>query len=310
MFNTTCPPTRPIQMPSSPAVPVTSRPVRLTRRAEALSVAAGVLMAVASALGLLVGGLYRDPESTASMLRGYDFVTLLVAVPLLAAALWGVQRGSVRAQLVWIGVLAYAVYNYALYVFGSAFNAAFLLDVAVFSATLAALTLALSGLDATGVAQRFSRRTPARWIAGVLALLALGLGGMWIANAIGFTVTGNLPAGSALVETPAVVHLGIALDLSVLVPAYALAAGLLWRRMAWGYPLAAMVLVAGTIHQLGYLVALPFQVRAGVPGATPIDPGEPPIALAFLVAALVLLACAGNVPGRVRLSPHRRAKTS
>src|SRR5439155_26831599 len=152
MFNTTRPPTRPIQMPSSPAVPVTSRPVRLTRRAEALSVAAGVLMAVASALGLLVGGLYRDPESTASMLRGYDFVTLLVAVPLLAAALWGVQRGSVRAQLVWIGVLAYAVYIYALYVFGSAFNAAFLLDVAVFSATLAALTLALSGLDATGVA--------------------------------------------------------------------------------------------------------------------------------------------------------------
>src|SRR6266536_3160605 len=65
------------------------------------------------------------------------------------------------------------------------------------------------------------------------AFLALGLGGMWIVNFVRFAITGAAPPGSVLVETPTVVHLGYALDLSLLVPAYAFAAVLLWRRAAW-----------------------------------------------------------------------------
>ena len=53
-----------------------------------------------------------------------------------------------------------------------------------------------------------------------------------------------------------VVHLGIALDLALLVPAYAAGCVLLWRRAAWGYVIAAVVLVSGVAHQVGYLVAL------------------------------------------------------
>jgi hypothetical protein len=93
---------------------------------------------------------------------------------------------------------------------------------------------------------RVSPRMPARWISGLLAFLAVGLGGMWIANSVRFAVTGAPPPGSALVETPTVVH-------------------------------------------LGYVVAPPFQARAGVPDATAIDLGEPPIALAFLLATTALL---------------------
>jgi hypothetical protein len=278
------------EVPSARNLPTTVAAGGRLRAAVTLSVIVLVAMAAASAAGLLVDGLYQDPESTASMLRGYDVVTLLVAVPLLATALWFLRRGSVRAQMVWLGVLAYGVYNYALYLFGSAFNDLFLLHVIAFSASLSALVLALSTLDMAGVVRRISPRTPARWISGLLAFLALGLGGMWIVNAVRFAVTGIAPPGSALVETPTVTHLGYALDLSLLVPAYTLAAVLLWHRAAWGHVAAATVLVSGTIHQLGYLVALPLQVRAGVPGATAIDPGEPPIALAFLLATAALLA--------------------
>jgi hypothetical protein len=260
------------------------------RAAVTLSVVVLVAMAAASAAGLLVDGLYQDPESTTSMLRGYDLVTLLVAVPLLASALLSMRRGSVRAQLVWLGVLAYGVYNYALYLFGAAFNDLFLVYVVAFSGSLSALVLVLSTLDMARIARWISPRTPARWISGLLAFLALGLGGMWIVNSVRFAVAGTAPPGSALVETPTITHLGYALDLSLLVPAYALAAVLLWHRTAWGHVAGATVLVSGTIHQLGYLVALPFQVRAGVPDATAIDPGEPPIALAFLLAAAALLA--------------------
>ena len=72
-------------------------------------------------------------------------------------------------------------------------------------------------------------------------------------------------------------------------PGYGLAAVLLWRRRPWGYVLAAILLTSGVAHQIGYLVALPFQVAANVPGATAFDPAEPVIATGFLLASVALL---------------------
>ena len=77
-------------------------------------------------------------------------------------------------------------------------------------------------------------------MAGILAVLGLALGGLWIYHSVNFAATGTLPAGMALVEPDVVVHLGIALDLALLVPAYALAAVWLWRRVPAGYILAAL----------------------------------------------------------------------
>jgi hypothetical protein len=128
-----------------------------------------------------------------------------------------------------------------------------------------------------------------RVISGVLGLLAVGLGGMWVYHSVRFTVTGDLPTGSVLVEPDTVVHLGFVLDLALLVPAYALAAVLLWRRSGWDWVTAAVVLICGTVQQLAYVVALPFQLAADVPGARAFDPGEPLIALVFLLATVALL---------------------
>lgn len=42
------------------------------------------------------------------------------------------------------------------------------------------------------------------------------------------------------------------------------------------------------------MVALPFQVAAGIPGAVAFDPGEPFIALLYLVATALLFWGAGS----------------
>jgi hypothetical protein len=112
-------------------------------------------------------------------------------------------------------------------------------------------------------------------------LLAASLGGLWVFAALQFARTDRMPAGSALVETDSLVKLGIALDLSLLVPGYALASVLLWRRRPWGFVLGGMLLISGVAHQVGYMVALAFQVAADVPGATAFDPAEPVIATGF-----------------------------
>jgi hypothetical protein len=266
------------------------------RWAYVLSIAVGMLALLASVAGLLTDGVYGEPGSTAEMLRGYDLVTLVFVVPALVLSQLQARRGSDRAQLIWVGMLAYLVYTYAYYLFGMPFNNLFLLHAAVFSSSVFALVLTVCALDVPGIAARFSPRTPRRTVSAVLALLAAALGGIWIYASVGFITTGELPVGSALVESDVVVQLGLALDLTLLVPAYALAAVLLWRRVATGYVLATVLLIAGTLHQVSYMVALLSQSTAGVPGAVAFDPFEPVIAVLYLTATVALLLAAGPRP--------------
>jgi hypothetical protein len=252
------------------------------------------LMIVSSVAGLWLDGVYQEPDAVAALLRGYDLTTLVFAAPLLAAALLPAVWRSPRGQLLWIGALAYGVYTYASYVFGTGFNDLFLGHVALFSLSVFALIVALGTLDVAGVGGRFHPRTPARSISVVLLLLGVALATMWIFYSLRFAVTGQLPEEARLVVPTATTHLGYVLDLSLLIPAYLLAAVLLWRRAAWGFVLAAMLLISGALHQVAYLIALVLQANAQIPGASATDPGELPVAAAFLAGAALLLANCGR----------------
>ena len=263
--------------------------------------AVAALMAGASAAGLLRPGLYRDPEAMAAMFRAWDLVTLAVATPLLVAAQARARHGSSRARLLAAGMLGYAFYQYAYYVFGAALNPLLLLHVLVFLAAGVGLVLTLRDVDARQVSAAFGPRSLERAVAVLLAVLAAGLGGMWVFYSLRYAVTGvPLPQG-VLVQPPSVLRLGYVMDLVTLVPAYLAAAVLLWRRAAWGVPLATVVLTASAAVQAAYMVALPFQVAAGVPGARALDPQEPLIAALITAAAAVLLE---GLPGRAGRAPQ------
>lgn len=246
-----------------------------------------VLAAGAALCGLLLDDIYTGAGSTAQMFRGYDLVTAILIAPALVMAVARARRGSLVGHLAAAALLAALVYTYAFYIFGSGFNDLFLLHLGVFSTALAALVLALARIDVEAAAQLAARARvwPA---AAALALLAVSLGGMWVAAAVTNAVDGAVPAGSALVETVGTVHLSVVLDLGVQVPLYAAAAVLVWRRTGWGYVLAFVALASGIPVQFAYLVAMPFQAVAGVPGAVTFDPFEPVI-LAVYVAGLASL---------------------
>jgi hypothetical protein len=262
---------------------------RRHRVARRMSVATAVLMATASAAGLAWRTLYQDPAPLVAVLRGYDLVALLVAVPLLAAALARARRGSQRALLVWGGVLGYAFYHYAIYALGTSFNALFLLHAALFALSGLALVVLLRSLDVAALAARFQQRTPARTVSGLLAALAVALGGMWTYYSVRFALTGATPGENRLVLPLAGVHLGYVLDLVLLVPSYAAAAVLLRRRRPWGFTAASVLLVAGALSQLDYTAALLVQAVSGVPGATAFDPVEPVILGVYAAGAAALL---------------------
>ena len=290
--------------PAAPQPPAGLRPpAPLVRVAGELSAAVTALMAASSAAGAWWPGLYRDPPAVVAMFRAYDLVTLTVATPLLAGARLRARQGSPRAQLLWAGMLAYAVYQYAYYVFGAAVNPLFPVHVTVFVLAGVTLTVLLRGLDVPHVAAEFGPRTPRRAVSGVLAVLAAGLGGMWIGNSVRSALTGTPLPDGLLVQPPAMLRLGYVMDLTTLVPGYATAAALLWRRHPWGGVLATVLLTASAPVQLAYMAALPAQVAAGVPGATAFDPQEPWIAALITAAAAAML---GGLP-RYRAALRRTA---
>src|SRR5688500_7194686 len=102
------------------STPMTTTPSKISNPALNLSLIAAVLAGIASLGGLFLKGLYRDNLLVTSAWKGNDLVTLFVAIPILIAAIAFSKRGSLKAQLVLLGILDYMLYNYAFYLFGAA----------------------------------------------------------------------------------------------------------------------------------------------------------------------------------------------
>ena len=112
-------------------------------------------------IGLAVGRIYASltpvflPQALAQ-----DIANLAVAAPAMILLAVLALRGSLRAYLLWLGVLAFTVYNYVIYTFSIPFGPLFLLWVAVLGLCLYALIGGVTAVDHRAVAARY--RQPAR----------------------------------------------------------------------------------------------------------------------------------------------------
>jgi hypothetical protein len=261
------------------------RSVRIRGIAEVLSAAIVILMAVTSLMGLFIDDLYRDGAWAREALRGGDLTTLGIVAPLLAGSVVLVRRGSRRAVAVWIGALAYGVYNYAYYAFGAAFNDIFVLHIALLALSIWATVLAAASVDVGAVAGSFVVGRGGRWIGAFLTLVGTILGGLWITLAVRYAFTGELMAD--IPERG--IHLVFAIDLSLLVPALVVAGILLWRRTAIGVVFGSVMTVMGALYQVNLLVSGVLQAKADVAGVKAFPLEGVVVAVGFGIASLPLL---------------------
>lgn len=218
-------------------------------------------MALSSGAGLFFHDLYRDTALVASSWYGNDLVTLVVATPLLVVALLGAWGGSRRAFLVWMGLLAYSLYNSAFYLFGAAFNSLFLVYAALFTLSGFALVFGLVSLDATTLYRQVRSDLPARWISGFMGLVAAALGGFYVTLSLQYVVTGQVPVMIDAVGLHT--NLIAALDLTMVVPVALLGAVWLWQGRPWGYVWAALWCVKGAVYMLALSAATVATVVVG-----------------------------------------------
>jgi hypothetical protein len=264
------------------AAPRTDSPLRAAYVLSALVVG---LMVAASLPGLLVDGLYADGPWAREALRGGDLVTLVLAAPLLLGAVILSARGSLRAQVVCLGMLGYAIYNYAYYVFGAEFNDVFLLHIAILSMSIFALALLAPRLDVPRIAARIRGGAAARWVGAFLVLVGLGQGGLWAYLIVRFALTGELLADIPVDGQ----HLVFALDLALLAPTLVLAGILLFRRTAAGLVMGSALSLFGLLYQVNLQTAAVFQDAAGVAGVKAFPIEGIVLTLGFAVASAALL---------------------
>jgi hypothetical protein len=209
---------------------------------------------------------------------------------LLGASLLLARRGSIRGLLLWLGMLGYGAYNYAYYMLGAALNAFFPLYVVALVLSVVTLILALSRIDVAGVAAHFRakdarahrRRLPRVRGGGAHLRLDGDVGGVRLRRSADACRDGGL-------------QLVAALDTTIMVPALAFGGVLLWRRNAWGYIVAAIAGIQGSLYLLVLSINSVVLIIRGLAEA----PGElfqwGPLAVTTTAATALLLA---SVRGR------------
>jgi hypothetical protein len=238
-------------------------------------------MGVQAALGLVLPGQYLDVEWIRLTWFGNDWVTLVVAAPALLVAGRFAARGSSRADVVRFGLLAYAFYSCAYYLFGAALNVFFPIYVAV--CLLSAVTL---GLSIAAVDRRRAAITAPRGLTRVTGLYFLavgaGLASVWLVMWVDAVFAGHTPP----IGTDAF-KLVAALDLTIMVPTLILSGVLLWFRQPFGCWFAA----AAGIQASMYLTVLCVNSALAVRGGQSDAAGELPVwgTLAVLTTAVATL---------------------
>jgi len=195
---------------------------------------------------------YRDNPLIRATFRGQDLITVFVAVPLLVAGLVLELRGSTRGRVLWLAMLFNALYSYLFYAVGAAFNAFFLLYVAIVGFALYALLSSVPRLrfDTASVIMGRTAR-----VAGIayLLLVATGLGVLWTGISVGYLFTGVVPAPIVASGHPTGVV--FAIDLLFIVPPMVIGAVGLIRRQAFGSVVAVAMCISGTVYTLSLAAA-------------------------------------------------------
>lgn len=263
-----------------------------------LTVGIAVLLVAAAGIGAFSPGLYHDTPTINASDRGSDLFTLLLIVPALFASVVYSARGSVRAQVVWLGLVSWVLYNYVVYSFGINFTPLFLAHVALVSLSLFTLVLVIRRTDVAGLRGQFSAGMPRRSIAGFLFVVAGMFAILWLSDVLPATFSGGTPArlrALQITSNPVEVN-----DLGVIVPLLVLAGVWTWQRREVGYLMAGILLTMATLTMAALVPGGPQFAQTAL---DPVSIGVAAFSLGFLLLFLARThpeAGRFDQPGRVQ----------
>ncbi len=206
-------------------------------------------------------GIYqRDSLSVAAQGLASDFITLVIAVPLLIGSVYFALRGSFRGQLFLTGTLAYFLYTYVSYTFLWMYNSLFLVYVMLMTASFYAFVMMMLSFDLKDVPNHYKKQLPVRFLSGFQFFIAFAIGMLWLGK-IGTSLTsGAAPAG--LEHYTTLVIQGM--DLGFIVPTAIFSGVSLLNRKPIGYLLSSVIIIKAITMLTAISAMIVNSIRQGV----------------------------------------------
>lgn len=275
---------------------MTAAPRPVPRQYVLASIAILVLTAVSTLVGLFVPGFYRDAPVLLPQVYGQDLLTLVVALPVFAVALFYATNGSLRGYVVWLGVTGYLLYTYASYSFMTAFNELYLVYTTLLWLTLFTFVGGMVRLDAAGL-KRAVADAPVRSYIAFEVLIVVLVAFLWLSEILPAILAGTTPP--SITEAGLTTSVIYSFDLGIILPAFALSAYWLHKRRAWGYAFTAVLLVKVATLGGAVLAMAWFMIRDGQPVPLPqiVIFGILTASSLFLMGRLLLSMDTGRTSG-------------
>jgi len=207
-----------------------------------LSIVTALLAIAGSIIALSVKSIYTGltpaflPQALAQ-----DIANLAIVSPMWLILAVLALRGSLRAYLLWLGVLTFTVYNYVIYTFSISFGPLFLLWVAVFGMCIYSLIGGVTAIDHQVVQSSFTSRRTIQVVAWFLIITAVLFSFLWLSEDIPALLSNTRPQSlvdMALPTNP--VHI---LDLGFFLPAVIVTGVMLIKRKSFASTLAPSFVV-------------------------------------------------------------------
>jgi hypothetical protein len=207
-------------------------------------------------------GVYlRDTTLVATLLKGTDFVTLFISLPLLIASYRSFRRGSWKGSLFLTGVLFYFLYLGATYTFSVIFNVLFLVYTGLFSASLFAVILLFTSLDKEKLAGAIiNPGVPKRGIAIFMVVTGIATLLLWLSELVGPLATGSAPQNLG----PYTTMFTHGFDSAVLTPALIISGVQIRKGKTSGYQLAIPLLILCAVIGITVISQTISQAMAGI----------------------------------------------
>src|SRR5512135_1804274 len=159
-----------------------------------LSIAGVVLAVIGNVLGLSIRSIYAGltpaflPQALAQ-----DVANLAIVAPTWLILAVVALRGSLRAYLLWLGVLTFTVYNYVIYTFSVPFGPLFLVWVAVLGISIYALIGGIVVTDHEASKSSFTNATAARVAGWILIITSVLFAWGWLSEDVPAVLSGTTP---------------------------------------------------------------------------------------------------------------------
>jgi len=186
-------------------------------------------------------GLYKHMSAeVAPQGIAQDYVTLIIAIPLLFISYWLTRKGSRRGLYLLAGTLGYFLVTYLFYTVMGMYNQLFLVYVALMGASFYAFILTLLSFDIKNTDTLFKPATPTAATGGYLIFTSVAIGFLWLSIVVPPLLDGTIIPNQVEHYTTLIVQ---GLDLGILLPA-AFICGVLWiKRRPLGYLLTPIYFV-------------------------------------------------------------------